>query len=180
MPARSPKESPLRHSPYPKRQRTKSGKSALAESTSPPTLSKPKPKQEKQHKQTSQADPPPDPAPVLHSPLFNGINPVYLARSMRAIARGNYSYAHGYLHLCILQARHAASSRGGVSATVVFLLMIYSDNWLRLGIPVRAVISMEDALIAQEQMGEESEEDRTQAALAGLELREFMHSDGCL
>ncbi|KAG9102336.1 hypothetical protein FRC06_002095, partial [Ceratobasidium sp. 370] len=111
MPARSPKETPARHSPCTKRQRTKSSKSTLAESTSPPTLSKPK--QEKRRKQNYQTNSPPDPVPVLHSPLFNGINPVYLVRSMRAIARGNYSYAHGYLYLCILQARRAAASQGG-------------------------------------------------------------------
>ncbi|KAG8747493.1 hypothetical protein FRC10_000629 [Ceratobasidium sp. 414] len=162
MSTRSPKAAPARCSPYPKRQRTKSSKSALAESTLLSTLSKPK--REKRRKQRPQTENPPYPAPALHSPLFNGINPVYLVRSMRAIARGNYSYAHGYLHLCILQARHAAG-QGGV------------NNWLRLGIPTRAIISMEDALIAQEQMGEETEDDRTQAALAGLELREFMRSE---
>lgn len=58
---------------------------------------------------------------------------------------------------------------------VVFLLMLYSDNWLRLGVPSRAVISMEDALIAQEAMGEETDEQRREATLAGLELREHMY-----
>ncbi|KAF8760309.1 hypothetical protein RHS01_01937 [Rhizoctonia solani] len=62
--------------------------------------------------------------------------------------------------------RNAAAHRGGVSSLVVCLLMLYSDNWLRLGVPSRAVISMEDALIAQEQIGEESEEDRQHATLA--------------
>lgn len=59
---------------------------------------------------------------------------------------------------------------------VVCLLMLYSDNWLRLGVPSRAVISMEDALIAQEAMGEETDEERREATLAGLELREYMHA----
>lgn len=95
---------------------------------------------------------------------------------MRAIARGNYPDAHGYLHLCVVQARNAAAAagRGGVSSLVVCLLMLYSDNWLRLGVPSRAIASMEDALIAQEQVGEESDEDRRLAAEAGLELRRYM------
>jgi hypothetical protein len=171
---RAAKETPIRHSPYPKRERTRSSKSAPAASTSTSTSPKPKPKREKRHKHKGQADSPPVPPPVLRSPLFAGINPDYLVRSMRAIARGSYSYAHGFLHLCILQARHAAAGHGGVSSIVVCLLMLYSDNWLRLGIPSRAVISMEDALIAQEKMQEETEEDRKQATLAGLELREYM------
>ncbi|KAG8796803.1 hypothetical protein FRC12_000053 [Ceratobasidium sp. 428] len=165
-----PKQVPSRHSPYPKRQRTQSSKSMEAKATPVP----PKPRRRKQLGQKPQTETSPDPTPVLHSPLFNGINPAYLVRAMREIARGGYSRAHGYLHLCIVQARRAAASQGGASPTVVCLLMLYSDNWLRLGIPSRAVASMKDALAAQEQMGEETEEDRNQATLAGLELREHM------
>ena len=167
------KQSPVRYSPYPKRERTKSNKAAPTPSGSTPASPKPKlPKQSKQKK----AETPPVPPPVLRSPLFNGVNTAYLTRAMRAIAREKYHDAHGYLHLCIQQARHAASARGGASSLVVCLLMLYSDNWLRLGIPSRAVISMDDALIAQEAMGEETDEERREATLAGIELREYMHT----
>ncbi|QRV72714.1 hypothetical protein RhiJN_00728 [Ceratobasidium sp. AG-Ba] len=178
MPIRSLKQGePVRHSPYPMRERTKSNKSTLLESVSALSVAcSSKPKRAKQNKLKPREEPIANPVPVLRSPLFAGINPLYLVRSMRAIARADYSYAHGYLHLCISQARQAASNRGGLSATVVCLLMLYSDNWLRLGIPSRAVASMEDVLAALEQMGEETDEEREQATLAGLELRGYMES----
>jgi hypothetical protein len=173
---REAKQAPVRYSPYPKRERTKSNRfSPLSTSSkpTPPASPPPKPKREKHRKQRKPE--PTTPPPILRSPLFNGVNPAYLVRAMRAIARGKYPDAHGYLHLCIVQARNAAASRGRVSSSlVVCLLMLYSDNWLRLGVPSRAVISMEDALTAQEQIGEETDEDRQHATLAGLELRQYM------
>ncbi|KAB5595554.1 hypothetical protein CTheo_1015 [Ceratobasidium theobromae] len=168
----------IRRTPYQTRERTKSTRpSSLSTSDGPgpqsPASPLPPPKP-KTRKQKSAAPPPPP--PVLRSPLFNGVNPAYLVRAMRAIARGNYPNAHGYLHLCIVQARNVAAARGGVSSLVVCLLMLYSDNWLRLGIPSRAIASMEDALTAQEKLGEETDEDRQHATLAGLELRQYMQS----
>lgn len=173
MSTRTSKQPPVRYSPYPKRERTKSNKTVPTPAGSTPASPKHKPSKLPKQKK---AEAPPVPPPVLRSPLFNGVNPAYLTRAMRAVARGNYPDAHGFLHLCIQQARHAASAHGGASSLVVCLLMLYSDNWLRLGVPSRAVISMEDALIAQEAMGEETDEERREATLAGLELREYMHT----
>ncbi|KAG8691772.1 hypothetical protein FRC11_010126 [Ceratobasidium sp. 423] len=177
MRTRTVKPAPARSSPYPQRERTKSTRfTSVSDSNTPAppvvAASTLKPKHSK-HKQPPTA---PAPPPTLNSQLFNGVNPAHLVRALRAIGRGNYPDAHGYLYLCIVQARRAAAHRGGVSSLVVCLLMLYSDNWLRLGIPSRAVISMEDALIAQEQIGEESEEDRQHATLAGIELRQLIES----
>ncbi|KAL5636983.1 hypothetical protein ACGC1H_000832 [Rhizoctonia solani] len=168
---------PARSSPYPQRERTKSARFASVSDSStpvPPVVAaaalKPQRRKPKQPPTTS------TPPLALNSPLFNGVNPAHLVRALRGIGRGNYPDAHGYLYLCIVQARNAAAHRGGVSSLVVCLLMLYSDNWLRLGVPSRAVTSMEDALIAQEQIGEESEEDRQHATLAGIELRQLIES----
>ncbi|KAH7343861.1 hypothetical protein B0J17DRAFT_765018 [Rhizoctonia solani] len=168
---------PARSSPYPRRERTKSARFASVSDSNTPappvaTAPLPNPKRRKPKQPPTASIPP----PALKSPLFNGVNPAHLVRALRAIGRGNYADAHGYLYLCIVQARNAAAHRGGVSSLVVCLLMLYADNWVRVGVPGRAVISMEDALIAQEQIGEESEEDRQHATLAGIELRELIES----
>ncbi|CEL59486.1 hypothetical protein RSOLAG1IB_03419 [Rhizoctonia solani AG-1 IB] len=176
MRTRTAKPAPARSSPYPRRERTKSARfTSVSDSNTP---APPVATASTQTKRSKRKQPPiaSIPPPVLRSPLFNGVNPAHLVRALRAIGRGNYADAHGFLYLCIVQARNAAAHRGGASSLVVCLLMLYSDNWLRLGVPSRAVISMEDALIAQEGIGEESEEDRQHATLAGIELRELIES----